>query len=94
MQNPPPEPPDHSSNRPQSKPAVLDRIRCFYGLPIDYPELNWTRTRLYRRRLEQVKSGWIITGLIMLASGSIEFIFLLGAFAGFLSLAFLDPEQE
>ncbi|MAD46150.1 MAG: hypothetical protein CMI02_06775 [Oceanospirillaceae bacterium] len=73
---------------------LLDRIRRFYRLPDDYPELNWTRTRLYRRRLEQVKSGWIVTGTLMLLSGSVEVVCVLGAFAGFLSLAFLDPEQE
>jgi len=77
-----------------NKTPLLERIRRFYRLPDDYPELNWTRTKLYRRRLEQVKSGWIITGLVMLLSGSIEVVFVLSAFAGFLSLAFLDPEQD
>lgn len=77
-----------------SKMPLLDRIRRFYRLPQDYPELNWTRTETYRRRLEQVKSGWIITGIIMLLSGSIEVVCVLGAFAGFLSLAFLDPDTE
>ncbi|MDK2777859.1 MAG: hypothetical protein KYX62_09380 [Pseudomonadota bacterium] len=77
-----------------NKLPLLDRIRRFYRIPTDYPELNWTRTALYRRRLEQVKSGWIISGLVMLISGSIEVVFILGAFTGFLSLAFLDPEQE
>ncbi|MCA6065488.1 hypothetical protein [Thalassolituus marinus] len=73
---------------------LIERIRRFYRLPDNYPELNWTRTRLYRRRLEQVKSGWIITGLVMLASDSIAVVFVLGAFAGFLSLAFLEPDSQ
>ncbi len=73
---------------------LLERIRRFYRLPNDYPELNWTRTDLYRKRLEQVKSGWIFTGLIMLASDSIAVVFVLGAFAGFLSLAFLEPDSQ
>ncbi len=77
-----------------NKLPLLDRIRRFYRIPTDYPELNWTRTPLYRRRLEQVKSGWIISGLVMLISGSIEVVFILGAFTGFLSLAFLDPDTE
>ncbi|WP_430461685.1 hypothetical protein ACQUQU_02570 [Thalassolituus sp. LLYu03] len=73
---------------------LIDRIRRFYRLPDDYPELNWTRTPLYRKRLEQVKNGWILTGVIMLICDSIAVVCVLGAFAAFLSLAFLEPDQQ
>ncbi len=73
--------------------SVIEFIRRIYRLPQDYPELNRTHTERYRRRLEQVKNGWIITGLIMLASDSTAVVCVLGAFATFLSLAFLEPDN-
>ena len=45
--------------------SLLVRIRRFFHLPENEPEIAWTRTPLYRRRLEQVKTGWIITALLM-----------------------------
>lgn len=73
---------------------LVARVRRFYRLPDNYPELNWTRTELYRKRLEQVKSGWIVAGLIMLCSDSIAVVCVLGTFTAFLSMAFLEPDQQ
>ena len=49
--------------------SLLIRIRRFFHLPENEPEIAWTKTPLYRRRLEQVKSGWIITSASDLKRG-------------------------
>ena len=69
---------------------LINRIRRFYKLPENHPEFVWTRSTVYKKRLEQVKNGWIIAGLLMLASGSTSAVIVIGAFSGFLSLAFLE----
>lgn len=69
---------------------LLNRIRRFYKLPENHPEFVWTRSMAYKQRLEQVKSGWIVAGLLMLASGSTSAVIVIAAFSGFLSLAFLE----
>lgn len=71
---------------------LIRRIRRFYKLPEDHPEFLWTQTNTYKRRLEQVKSGWIIAGVLMLASGSTSAVIVISAFSGFMSLAFLERE--
>lgn len=69
---------------------LINRIRRFYKLPENNPEFIWTRSTTYQKRLEQVKSGWIVAGLLMLMSGSTSAVIVIGAFSGFLSLAFLE----
>ncbi len=69
---------------------LISRIRRFYKLPENNPEFIWTRSTTYQRRLEQVKTGWIVAGLLMLASGSTSAVIVISAFSGFLSLAFLE----
>lgn len=72
---------------------LIRRIRRFYRLRDDHPSFVWTRTRTYKRRLEQVKNAWIIAGVIMLASGNIAAVLLLTGFMGFMSLAYLEQES-
>jgi len=69
---------------------LINRIRRFYKLPENHPEFVWTRSETYKKRMEQVKNGWIIAGLLMLASGSTSMVVVIAAFSGFLSLAFLE----
>lgn len=76
------------------KPNLINRIRRFYNLPDDHPDFLWTETSLYRKRLEQVKSGWIIAGLLMLSIGTTSAVVLISAFAGFMSLAFLERDES
>ena len=76
------------------KNKLINRIRHFYGISDEQPEFQWTRTDIYQRRVEQVKTGWIVSGLIMLALGSTEGVFILTAFTGFMSLAFLEHDDD
>lgn len=69
---------------------LINRIRRFYRLPENHPEFVWTRSNTYRKRLEQVKSGWIIAGLLILASGSTSAAIVIAAFSACMSLAFLE----
>ncbi|GGY46093.1 hypothetical protein GCM10011297_18650 [Bacterioplanes sanyensis] len=71
----------------------LDRVRRFYRLPEHQPEYQWMHSRTYQRRREQVKTGWIIAGLLMLGLGSIGAVLIIAAFATFMSLAFLEYDQ-
>ncbi|HBS41460.1 MAG TPA: hypothetical protein DEA26_02180 [Oceanospirillales bacterium] len=74
--------------------SLLVRIRRFFHLPENEPEIAWTRTPLYRRRLEQVKTGWIITALLMLAAENIAIIAGLFFFSSFMSFAYLERDAE
>lgn len=71
---------------------LINRIRRFYGLPENHPDFVWTRSETYRKRLEQVKSGWIIAGLLMLLSGSTSAVIVIAAFCSCMSLAFLEKD--
>lgn len=75
-----------------SKWNIISRIRKFYGVSEDTAELKWLRSNIYKSRLEQVKTGWIIAGLIMLALENIAAVVIISSFAGFMSLAFLEKE--
>ena len=74
--------------------SLVMRIRRFFHLPDDEPEMNWTRTPLYRKRVEQVKTGWIITALLMLAAENLAIIAGLFFFSSFMSFAFLERDEE
>ena len=74
--------------------SLLIRIRRFFHLPENEPEIAWTKTPLYRRRLEQVKSGWIITCALMLAAEDLALITGLFFFSSFMSFAYLEKDME
>ncbi len=74
--------------------SLVMRIRRFFHLPDDEPEMNWTRTPLYRKRVEQVKTGWIITALLMLAAENLAIIAGLFFFSSFMSFAYLERDSE
>ncbi|MFC3681242.1 hypothetical protein [Bacterioplanoides pacificum] len=71
---------------------LLNRIRRFYNIPEHNPDIAWTRSKTYQRRLEQVKIGWIITGLLMLISGSTAVSIVIGSFSLFMTLGFLERD--
>lgn len=73
---------------------LLTKIRRFYGLSEQNPDIQWTKTELYRRRLEQVKTGWIISGVMMLAVENLAGVLTILFFSGFMSLAFLERDGE
>ena len=73
---------------------ILTKIRKFYGLSEQNPDIQWTKTDLYRRRLEQVKTGWIISGVLMLAVENVAGVMTILVFSGFMSLAFLERDGE
>ena len=74
------------------RPSLVDRLIHFLKIPQSSPEFKWTKTRCYRRRLDQVKSLWIAAGIIMLASGHPAFILTACFFMVFLSFAFLERD--
>lgn len=71
----------------------IDRVRRFYRIPEHQPEYQWLRSHTYRRRVEQVKTGWIIAGLTMLLTGNLAAVIIISAFAAFMSLAFLEYDR-
>ncbi|ASP38933.1 hypothetical protein CHH28_09675 [Bacterioplanes sanyensis] len=71
----------------------LDKVRRFYRLPEQQPEYQWLSSPLYRRRIEHVKTGWIIAGLLMLSLNSLGAVFVITAFSAFMSLAYLEYDQ-
>lgn len=71
---------------------ILTKIRRFYGLSEQNPDIQWTKTNLYRRRLEQVKTGWIISGVLMLCAENVAAVVGILFFSGFMSLAFLEKD--
>jgi len=73
---------------------ILTRIRRFYKIPEHHPDIEWTKTETYRRRLEQVKTGWIISGCCMLAAENIAAIVGIFFFSSFMSFAFLERDEE
>lgn len=73
-------------------PSLIDRLITFLKIPQTTPEFLWTKTRCYRRRIEQVKTFWIVAGLIMLAAGHPAFILVACFFMTFLSFAFLEKD--
>ncbi len=68
---------------------IVDRVIQYLGIPQNSEEFQWTKTQLYQRRLERVKSFWIIGGVIMLAVAQPAFILAGSFFLTFLSFAFL-----
>lgn len=70
--------------------SILKSIRGFYGISEQTEEIQWTFSLTYQRRIEQVKTGWIIAGLLMLAIESLAFVIGCFLFCFFLSLAFLE----
>lgn len=73
---------------------LISRIRRFYRVSESNPDIQWTRTDTYRRRLEQVKTGWIISGITMLAVENIAAVVGIFMFTSFMSFAFLERDQE
>jgi hypothetical protein len=73
---------------------LISKIRRFYKLPEDHPDIEWTRTETYRKRLEQVKTGWIISGVLMLAAENVAAILGIFFFSSFMSFAFLERDEE
>jgi len=69
---------------------VIDHIIKWLGIPQNTDEFKWTQTRAYAKRLEWVKSGWILGGIVMLVVAQPAFILASSLFLSFLSLAFLE----
>ncbi len=69
---------------------IIERIIQYLGIPQNSDEFQWTKTQLYRKKLDRVKSFWIIGGLIMLAVAQPAFILAGSFFLTFLSFAFLE----
>ncbi|MCY0964265.1 hypothetical protein [Parathalassolituus penaei] len=57
-------------------------------------DIAWLETRTYQQRLEWVKSGWIIAGLLMLAADNNAAALGIAMFSTFLSFAFLERDEE
>jgi hypothetical protein len=57
-------------------------------------ELVWLKSDIYKKRLEQVKSGWILAGLLMLASDNNAAVMGIALFSIFLSFAFLEKDES
>ncbi|TNC87996.1 hypothetical protein [Thalassolituus sp.] len=74
--------------------SIISRIRRFYRLPEHHPDIEWTQTETYRRRLEQVKTGWIISGVTMLAVENLAAVLGIVMFTSFMSFAFLERDSE
>lgn len=68
-------------------------LRRFYRIP-QTEDIKWIGSEAHRQRLEKIKTGWIIAGLVMLALDSNAAALGIFLFAGFLSLAFLDRDES
>ena len=69
---------------------LLDRFIDMLGIPQNSEEYKWTRSHVYQKKLEWVKSFWIIGGLVMLAVAQPAFILVGSFFLTFLSFGFLE----
>lgn len=76
----------------EKPPSILERLITFLRIPQTSPEFQWTKTTCYKRRIEQVKSLWIIAGSIMVLTGHPAFILVACFFMTFLSFAFLEKD--
>ncbi|WP_028293429.1 hypothetical protein [Oceanobacter kriegii] len=74
-------------------PNPVQWLRQVFNLP-DTPDLQWIRTETHKRRLEQVKTGWIIAGLLMLGMDNNAAVFMFGFFCIFLTFAFLERDTQ
>lgn len=72
---------------------LLRRLRRFLCISEDTPDIQWSFTPTYQRRVEQIKNGWIFAGIIMLIAENIAFVVGITLFSCFLSLAYLERED-
>jgi len=72
------------------KKNLLYRFIDMLGIPQNSEEYQWTKSSVYQKRLERVKSFWIFGGLIMLAVAQPAFILVGSFFLTFMSFAFLE----
>lgn len=73
---------------------LIRKVRKFYGISEDTPEIQWTRSETYRKRLELVKIGWIISGICMLITYNFAAMFGIFLFSSFISIAFLERDND
>jgi len=69
---------------------ILEKFISWLGVSQNTDEFQWTKTPAYKKRLEWVKSTWIVAGIIMLIAASPVFIIASSFFLTFLSFAFLE----
>lgn len=69
------------------------KILKFFNRDADTKELQWSRSSLYKARIEQLKYGWIIAGTIILIFASLPVTIFVLLISLFTSLAFLEPED-
>ncbi len=74
------------------KKNLLDHLIDWLGIPQNSVEYQWTRSKVYRKKLKWVKNFWIIGGLIMLAVAQPAFILASSFFLTFLSFGFLERQ--
>jgi hypothetical protein len=73
---------------------LINKIRRFYRVSENTPDIQWTRTETYRKRMEQVKTGWIISGICMLAVENVAAVVGILFFSSFMSFAFLERDKD
>jgi hypothetical protein len=72
---------------------LLERLIDWLGIPQNSVEYQWTRSRIYQKKLEWVKNFWIIGGLVMLTVAQPAFILVGIFFLTFLSFGFLERQE-
>ena len=74
-------------------PDIFAGVRRFLGIARTR-DIEWMETRTYQQRLEWVKSGWIVAGLLMLAADNNAAALGISMFGMFLTFAFLERDEE
>lgn len=70
--------------------TLLERLINWLGVSTESVEYRWSQSKIYNKRIEQVKSAWITGGIVMLIVAQPAFIVGLSLFITFLSFAYLE----
>ena len=73
---------------------LTGKIRRFFKINDDTKEIQWSRSKIYKRRVEQLKWGWIAVAILILIVGSVQFAIGAVLFTLFTSLSFLEPDED
>lgn len=72
---------------------IAGKILRFFNRNDKTKELEWSRSNIYKRRVEQLKYGWIAAGIIILIFASLPVTIFVVLISLFTSLAFLEPDD-
>ena len=71
---------------------LTGKIRRFFNVNDNTDEIKWSRSKIYKMRIEQLKYGWIAAGILILIAATLPAAVSILLFTIFTSLAFLDRD--